>query len=556
VDDYFNLGSYSHPITTTSSAAQTWFDRGLIWCYGFHHEEAVRCFQNALEHDPDCAMAHWGIAYASGPFYNKPWQWFAGDELADTVAFCYATIETAMAAAAHASAPEQALINALARRHQSPDMVDDATFEQWTDDYADAMREVQVRFPDDLDIITLAAEAMMNRTPWMLWDVHEGVPAENADTEAVIALLSHGMTLTEDQGLESHAGMVHLWIHVWEMSPTPERALLAADQLRYISPENGHLLHMASHIDILCGHYYEAVKSNDRAIEADRKVIELRGAKEFYTISCCHDLQLKMSSAMYLGQFKAAMAALDRTLEILTDDVIRAGTPYVQGSLEGYAAMKPHILVRFGKWQEIVDEPFPEDTDFYVNRTAMLHYAKGIAHATLGNFEEAEAFRQSYAAYIATIDEDKIFCNNLAPDVYAVGTEMQAGEIEYHKGNHDAAFKHLYKAAYLEDRLNYSEPWDWMHPTRHAIGALSLEQGLVEQAAAAYEEDLGFNDTLPRCCQHPENVWALHGYVECLKRLDRHVEARALNSRLQLAQARADVAITASCCCRKTQHSS
>jgi tetratricopeptide (TPR) repeat protein len=554
VDDYFDLGTYSHPITTTSPQAQVWFDRGLLWCYGFHHEEAVRCFKNALEHDPGCAMAHWGVAYASGPFYNKPWEWFERNELAETEAFCFATVQKAIDASAKASAPEQALINALSKRHQSPDLVEHEIFCQWTDDYADAMRQVYTGFPDDLDVITLTAESLMNRTPWMLWDVHGGVPAENADTEEIIDVLSHGMDLVERQNLPPHAGMIHLWIHVWEMSPTPERSLMAADQLRSLSPENGHLLHMASHIDVLCGHYYEAVMSNNRAIEADRKVIELRGAEEFYTISCCHDLKLKMFAAMYLGQFKAAMVAMDRTLEILPDEVIRAGTPYMQGSLEGYAAMKTHILVRFGKWQEIVDEPFPEDTDFYVMGTAMLHYAKGIAHATLGNVSEADAFRASYAAYIAAIDKEMIFSNNLAVDVLAVGTSMQAGEIEYHRGNYEVAFDHLRKAIELEDNLNYSEPWDWMHPTRHAMGALSLEQGLVEQAAEAYEADLGFADTLPRCCQHPENVWALHGYTECLKRLGRDTEAKALESRLHLAMARADVTISSSCCCRKTQH--
>ena len=83
--DYFDLGGYGRPVTTSSAQAQTWFDRGLLWSYAFNHEEAVRCFERAIEADPDCAMAHWGLAYALGPNYNKPWDAFEPDELTDAV---------------------------------------------------------------------------------------------------------------------------------------------------------------------------------------------------------------------------------------------------------------------------------------------------------------------------------------------------------------------------------------------------------------------------------------------------------------------------------------
>jgi hypothetical protein len=70
---YFDLGPYTRKVTTASPEAQLWFDRGLNWLFGFNHGEAIKCFKRALEHDPECAMAHWGVSYASGPNYNLPW---------------------------------------------------------------------------------------------------------------------------------------------------------------------------------------------------------------------------------------------------------------------------------------------------------------------------------------------------------------------------------------------------------------------------------------------------------------------------------------------------
>ena len=106
------------------------------------------------------------------------------------------------------------------------------------------------------------------------------------------------------------------------------------------------------------------------------------------------------------------------------------------------------------------------------------------------------------------------------------------------------------QALSLDDNLPYDEPWGWMQPVRHALGALLLEQGRVEEALQAYRADLGLDNTLSRASWHLDNVWSLHGYVECLKRLGQDAEAAAAQTRLALAMARADVEIKASCFCR------
>ncbi len=82
MEPYFDLGTYARGTSTASTSAQMWFDRGLVWSYAFHHEEAIRCFERAVEHDPGFALARWGIAYAIGPNYNKQWEAFDPVDLA------------------------------------------------------------------------------------------------------------------------------------------------------------------------------------------------------------------------------------------------------------------------------------------------------------------------------------------------------------------------------------------------------------------------------------------------------------------------------------------
>ena len=140
--------------------------------------------------------------------------------------------------------------------------------------------------------------------------------------------------------------------------------------------------------------------------------------------------------------------------------------------------------------------------------------------------------------------------NNPASEVLKIAAEMAQGELQYKAGNVEVGFEHLRQAAHLSDNLLYDEPWGWMQPTRHALGALLLEQNRIEEAEAVYRADLGFDSTLARACQHPGNVWSLHGLHECLTQLGRTDEAILIKPALDKALARADVKIRYSCYCR------
>ena len=550
MSDYFDLGTYSYPITTSSPEAQLWFDRGLMWCYAYNHEESVRCFEKAAGFDDACAMAYWGIAYATGCNYNRKWEDFTKKELEQVVAKCCQASQDAIARLDSTTATEQALIKALEKRYQSDQIVTDDEFCAWNDAYADAMRSVYADFSNDVDVATLFAEALINRTPWQLWDLKTGEQAEGADTLEAIKVLETAMKQGESAGLEPHVGVSHMYIHVMEMSPHPEKALRAADHLRTLDSDAGHLLHMPSHIDILCGQYYNAVAANDRAMIVDNKYLAKEGALNFYTFYRLHDFHFKMYAAMFLGQYQTALSAANDLIGGISEEMLRLESPSMIDYLEGILSKHLHVYIRFGKWQTIIDEAFPEDAAFYCVTTTMLHYAKAVAYAASGDVESAEKHRAAFAESYKTVPDTRRIFNNTCQDILAVAEEMMHGEVEYRKGNYDKAFEHLRQSVYLDDNLHYAEPWGWLQPTRHALGALLLEQGRVEEAMQVYKADLGLDNTLSRPSQHPDNVWSLHGYVECLNKLGKTDEANAMQARLDIAVERADVPINASCFCR------
>lgn len=541
--DYFDLGSYSRSVTTSSTEAQIWFDRGLNWIYGFNHEEAIVCFERALAEDPDCAMAHWGIAYAIGPNYNKPWEAFEDDEKPDALERALLASEAANKLKNNATPFERALIEAIPARY--PKSCDCADFAPWNDAYADAMRIVYKNHTDDLDVCCLLAEALMNRTPWALWDLPTGKPAEGADTLETISVLDKAFERLD--GAWTHPGLLHMYLHLMEMSPHPERALRHGDALATLVPDAGHLLHMPTHIDVLCGEYQDVVARNHTAIIADRKFLEREGADNFYSVYRCHNYHFKIYGAMFLGQPSVALETAQELISTMSEDFLRQLADW----FEGFVPMKQHVLIRFGKWHEILAQDLPADQKLYAVTTAMMRYARTVALANVKDLDGAEAEKTLFDAAYQAVPETRMLFNNTCRDILAVGEQMMLGELEYHKGNHGEAFTHLRKSVELDDTLPYDEPWGWMQPTRHALGALLLENEQFEEAEAVYRADLGLDATLSRACQHPGNVWSLHGLHECLLKRGEITEALHIKLQLDKGLARAEVPIRASCYCRQ-----
>lgn len=544
---YYDLGAYTRSITTKSPDAQLWFDRGLNWVYGFNHGEAISCFQKALEYDPNCAMAHWGIAYAAGPNYNLPWHLYDPQGKANALATAYDATQSALSHVNGVTPVEAALIKVLPARYPQRDPIEDQS--GWDKAFTVAMRSVFAANRDDLEVRTVFAEAIMNETPWQMWDLKTGKSAEGAGTAEAVEVLESAFR--DHPAAWDHPGLLHLYVHLMEMSPFPQRALRAGDRLRDIAPDAGHLIHMPTHIDVLCGHYRDVVVYNRKAIVADRKYLARAGAMNVYSLYRTHNHHFAIYGAMFLGQCTPALEAAQELIDTTPEELLRVPSPPMADFIEGYIPMKQHVLVRFGKWQEIIAQELPKDRELYCSTTAMMLYARAVAHSALGNIPEAEKARDEFLAAKQKVPESRRVHNNTVEDLLAIAEEMLNGELEYRRGNYDAAFAHLRKSVELDDALPYDEPWGWMQPTRHALGALLLEQGRVDEAEAVYRSDLGLDGKLSRACQHLENVWSLHGLHECLTRRGENVEARLIKQRLDLAQARAEVPVRASCFCRR-----
>jgi tetratricopeptide (TPR) repeat protein len=334
------------------------------------------------------------------------------------------------------------------------------------------------------------------------------------------------------------------------MSTAPERGLALADLLPALVPDAGHLQHMPSHLQVLCGDYRGAITANSRAIAADARFLARSGPMNFYTLYRAHNFHFRIYAAMLAGRSHVALETARQLEAAIPEQLLRVPSPPMADWLEGFLAMRVHVLIRFGRWSEILDLPLPDDPELYCVTTAMLHHARGVALAATGRVDEAVVERDLLHATAARVPEERMLFNNTCPDILAVAAALLDGEISYRAGRFDQAFADLRRAIDLEDALPYDEPWGWMQPTRHAYGALLLEQGHVAQALDVYAADLGVDDTLPRAVQHPGNVWSLHGLHECLTRLEHTAQARLVAQQLRIAAAVADVPITASCFCR------
>ena len=547
---YLVMPPFHRAITTSNPDAQKWFSHGLSWCYSFNHPESSSCFEKAIEADNGCAMAWWGRAYSNGPNYNYSWGLFEKKDLQETIILSHNAIKKAQSLAASNPPVEKALINALFHRFPK-DNNPDEDFGSWNAGYVNAMKKVYVEFGDDLDVACLYADALMNLAPWKQWHVKTGAPNPEARTLESKAVLERALA---QKGGFDHIGLLHMYIHHTEMSSSPERALPHANRLGQLAGGAGHLHHMPSHIYVIVGDYTASIAANINACAANEKLVEYTGrTHDFYIRYRLHDYHSLIYAAMFAGRYKPAIEAVNSMEANLPEDLLRIKNPVMADWVESFVSVRVHVLIRFGRFDDILELPLPHDQELYCVTTVYLHYAKGVAWAAKGDVAKALTEKEAFLQAKARVPPTRMDFPNRCVDVLEVAEAMLNGEIEYRRQNYDLAFEHLRKSIELDDGLVFSEPWGWMQPARHAYAALSLEQGHVEEAAKAYAEDLGFVENIPRGRQHPNNIWALHGYHECLVRLGRMAEARMVQQPLSLALALSDVEVKSSCYCRCTE---
>ncbi|HEY7041810.1 MAG TPA: hypothetical protein VID28_23270 [Methylomirabilota bacterium] len=510
-----DLGRYHRAITTRSPQAQAYFDQGLRLVYGFNHYEAQAAFREAARLDPDCAMCAWGIAFTYGSNYNSPTD-------AEREQGALAAITRAQGlAATGADERERALITALARRHSPAPTADRAALDRA---YADAMREVTGRFPDDLDAATLYADALMNLRPWSLW-TSEGAPQPG--TEEIVVTLERVLAIDP-----MHPGANHLYIHAVEASPDPRRAEAAADRLLGLMPGAGHMVHMPSHIYFRIGRYADAGAANVRAVAADRAYFKKSQPSPIYRgMYYPHNLDFVWHVASMEGRgAECVRAAREFAAEVPVAMVLEMSDAEIAPAAPLLA------LARFARWDEILKEPAPPEAMRYVIGT--WRYARGLAYVATGRRAEAEQELAALRAVQQGVAADRtVAVFFTTADMLALAAETLAGEIAVRTGDPDAGVGHLAEAVRLQDQHWFTEPPPWYYPVRQSLGVALLQAGRAAEAEAVYREDLRRN---------PENGWSLFGLAQSLRAQGKSADAAAVDARFRLAWARADVTLTSS----------
>jgi tetratricopeptide (TPR) repeat protein len=510
------LGDRSRAISTTHAQAQRYFDQGLTLAYGFNHAEAKRSFLAALKLDPRCAMCAWGASLVLGPNINLPMLEAANAE-------AYALARQAGSLAAGARLVEQALIEALQRRYSATWTADRAALDR---DYANAMRRVAERFPDDADVQALFAESLMDLFPWNYWQP-DGTP--RPETLAAIAAIDRAIAREP-----RHPGALHYKIHALEEF-RPQEAVAAADALRGLVPDAGHLVHMPGHIYLRVGRYSDALQVNLDAGQADDSYVAQCQVQGFYPVAYHpHNWHFVAVSATLLGQRAEAMRGAARTGHLMHG---RAYDDAMVGLVVQHFDQLPLVTaVRFGLWDEVLATPKPVQSGDYA--LGLWHFGRGMAQSARGAASAAELELKALQAIVDKPEHRNAYVSvrSTVHSILAVAERMLAGELLLRERQYPLAIAALRQAAANEDALGYNEPEDWNYPVRLLLGTALLEAGQPQEAERAFQEDLR---------KHPENGWALYGLSLSLEALGKSAEAAQVRARFAQAWRHADIALSA-----------
>lgn len=510
------LDDFHRKITTDSKKAQAYFDQGMRFLWAFNHDEATRSFAKAAQLDPHCAMCFWGVALTVGPNYNQPMMAGSRAEVA------WEALQQANTQAPRTMPMEQALIGALAARYPNEKPLDPTNESPVLAAYARSMQDAAGRFPDDSDVQTLTAEALMNINAWKLWSL-DGAPAPG--TDEIVARLEG--VLAKDP---RHPGANHYYIHALEASPHPEAAVTAAERLSGMMPAAGHLEHMPAHIMQRVGRYADAAEANRKGAAADLAYFTKTKPLDYYTMYTAHNYQFLAFSTAMEGRRAETLDAARRSRAVMSDDLMTAmpGTDWYVA--EFYAAM-----VRFGMWDEMLAEPAPNAK--LSGLSAGYRYGRATALAAKGHINEAKAELSDLERLTAGVAADDCAGLNPATDVFAVAVLVVRARISAAQEKNDDAIALLTEAAAKEDRLTYDEPSDWFFPVRHLLGAALLRAGKPQESEAVYREDLR---------RHPENGWALYGLAQSLAAQHKNAEAQEARRHFDTAWKNADVVLETS----------
>lgn len=513
------LGKLHFPVSTDDKLVQRYFDQGLVLAYGFNHAEAARSFYYATKLDPACAMAHWGFAYVLGPNYNAGMESYNYER-------AYEACQKALQLSEYNSTDkERGLILALSKRYPR-EPVDNRY--QFDADYADAMRDLYEKYPEDPDIGTLYAESLMLLHPWNLFDkdgtARKWTPEILSTLERII------------QKNPEHCGANHYYIHAVESSQTPQRGLKSAELFDGgLVPNAGHLVHMPSHIYIRTGDYHKGTLANIHAINVDSTYVTTCHAQGTYPLAYYpHNQHFMAATATLEGNSRWALYAADEVAENANQQLMKEPG---WGTLQHYYTIPYYVYVKFGRWKDILE--MQNDVPALKYPTAVLHYARGMAFLGLNDLESAKSEWKSLNSIAGdtALQKITIWDINSVYDLVQIAGKVLRAEILAKEKKYEQSVALLKEAINIEDNLQYDEPPDWFFSVRHNLGAIQLAYGKYRDAVNTYEEDL---------VKLPKNGWALKGLALAYYNLNEPDKAGETEERFEKAWATADVELNSS----------
>lgn len=498
---FINKGVIDHPVSTKNQEAQNYFNQGLTLSYAFNHDAAFWSFKKAAELDPRLAMAYWGMALSLGTNINTPI-----DEEKSKKAYEY--IQKAIQLSNYATDNEKDYIQALAVRYPKNPNENQETLNK---KYNQAMEKLTARYPDDLDAAALYAESGLDLFPWKQWDAN-GNPKD--DILAVVGVLES--ILKKDP---NHLGANHFYIHAIEASKYPERALMSAERLRHMLPSSGHIMHMPSHIYLIVGDYHLAATCNEEAIAVDRAYIQKFGMIGSYPLHyLSHNMYFLSRAYCMEGRFEDARR--------ISSELGNFYTPHFEQmpDLEYYATDFLFVLLRFHKWEELLKVPAP-NSKMMLN-SALWHFARGMAYASLGNLDQAQEEQALFEKMIKEVPTKTKYGYNEAQTIMNIASLSLKAKVAEANGDIPVAIDFLQQAISIQDKLSYNEPPDWYFAIRESLGGIWLRKKQFKNAEIVFRQDLE---------KHPRNGRSLFGLLESLKGQNRSTDTFWIQREFDLA---------------------
>jgi tetratricopeptide (TPR) repeat protein len=444
--------------TSCTPAAHAHFTRGVAMLHSFWLDAAIKEFTEAMQVDPTCGIAGWGVAMA---WMGNP---LAAPPSARGLKEGALAIEKAKTIGSK-TPREREWVAAIEHIYKDSDKVDHRTRALA---YEKAMEQISTRYPDDREAAVFYALALN-----MTLNPNDKTYANQLKAAAILEKV-----FAEQP---QHPGVAHYLIHSYDFPPIANKGLVAAKRYASIAPAAPHAQHMPSHIFTRVGLWQESIDSNRASARAAQDALRDNtiGLRSYETL---HAYDYMMYAFMQLAKDREAKALMDEVLATR-----KLNVDHFAGAF-ALAAIPARYTLERGRWAEAAElTPMPSDLgwDKFPQAESITWFARGIGAARSGNVADA---RKSLARIEALRDALTAARNTY----WAAQSEIQrlvvAGWIARAENKNDEAVALLRQAADREDATEkHPVTPGALFPAREMLASMLLDLNQPGPALAEFE---------------------------------------------------------------------